>query len=316
MMAYTFDLSGPLATEDVRPRKVSKRRSSTCCALGGAFVLVLVIAAIAALTNTLDAAGHFSQWTNLLFLVPAASALLSGYFTVAAVLFVTFAASTVHHGCVGDDVLRDALAVDTFLVAGIGSLALTLVWTLCAARTACSIIVGVALSLVVSVLSIVALVHAPARINGCLLIDGTLDQDWLLMHVWSALDDAAAVAAVAIVAAEFFRTDTLATGAWALVVGVATAASLYQVFHLISGLLSGAIILAVLVPFLVWLLVRYLNNRGRRRHSVLELIGAALLGVAALLIFVCDNTPVLHGIWHVLAAAAALLVLDDDSSSR
>jgi len=74
-----------------------------------------------------------SQWSNLLFLVPAVravffvsidtptSVLYPGAWAEAIVFFVTFFVSTAHHGCFADAALRRGLAVESIVVLFLGA---------------------------------------------------------------------------------------------------------------------------------------------------------------------------------------------------
>ena len=310
--------------QQVPSRLVSGRQPRSLALLAGTFILALVVvsiisAAIPTSTPEPDERGkRFSQWTNILFVWPVLSALLVRAYAVASVVSVTFLASVLHHGCLGVAECRSALADETFIIAGIGLTVIIIASGIALAHhhgTCCALVWVVALVALTCTLTGIAIANAPARIDGCLLIDGTNAEKHELVRVWSIVDDATAVTAIVVAFADFFRepsSSALPLGAIYAIALLTVALSFYQTYGLVSGTTVSVIVGLAIVAFVVWQLVRWFASKRatRRTHSYLELAGAALLGVAGLLIFFLDNTTSAHGFWHVLAAAALLLIID------
>jgi len=325
------------ADEETVCRTEGERRTySTLFWLLGILALTLLVVGIVSLRTPsvpiakLPAA-RFSQLSNVLFVLPVVSALIIGSYSVATVFAVTFLASCLHHGCVWDDDLRAALATETFIVAGIGLVVIVAVAAvgLCRRRD-CDALWLLVLGSAALVLTGVALGYLSAgRLDGCAYIhDTTPDALFqynnfivgILSTFWAVVDDTAAIAALVVALADFFRepaSAALSLGAFYTLVMLTFVLEFYHAHHLVGGIGDGLIFAIIGAGILVFALSRLCvlctpslrPGRARRRYNCVEVLGAALVGVAALLVFVLGSGTE-HGWWHALASLALLLIID------
>jgi hypothetical protein len=296
--------------------------------LGVGVGVVGVLALLVPNTGAPDELGkRFSQYTNVLFVWPVIGAMLVGAHRVAGVIALALAASVAHHGCLYEPLSRVALADETFVVALVAGAALALAFGWSFARRysrACGACFAlVALTALVLVL-VPALVAAPATLDGCLRLHDAAGTGYTtyideeapdLVRVWAAIDDLTAVATLAVVTGDFFRAPADRALPLAAVLGLGALAAVLALYSSAGYVTQTSAFLVLVVSFVVyatWQACACATARGgvRREYRVLEIVGALLLGTAALLLFFFDNTAGAHGFWHVLAALALLLLVD------
>lgn len=301
------------------------------------------------------AAARLCQWSNAFFLLPVARALtfasqqprrgrraaevvFPAAWGAAGVYFLTFAASTVHHGCLPQQALRSDLAAETLILLWLG---VVLVIAVVFATTSQSarrvpdarpgwVAGGLAVALAGSVLLLMFGLFAVARgrMDGCLwphesgsdaLAAYNATTAPALARVWDIVDFVTAFSALVMAVLFVLQiTDTLALGLfWAFAV-LLIVLQLYRSFVpggpgqgtiiavvAVAGALFAACQLVVCCSYPPVLVANLL-----RRYDVVDLAASLLIGAAAITIFLVDNVPVMHSLWHVLGAAALYFTIE------
>ena len=305
------------------------------------------------------AQARWNQWTNVFLLWPTARALLfadqcsmqgvtyAAAYGEAAVFFVAYAASVLHHGCVPDAAVRTALARESFVMLALGGLVATVCIALVARRwqrtvrmtasdelgdaswrTRAEVLVAVGVLASVAVgagLLTAALAVGPTRIDGCMyphddhaayLVDTAPN----LVLVWDGIDCVTSVAALGVAVLWMAQvTDTLALAALWLLAIVLSAGEAYRAAGLADVtqprilLVAGAGALAFLAcQALVWCTYpRAVVRHGLvARYDWPDLVASLVVGAAAVTLFYAVKTGTGHGWWHVLGALGLYFAIE------
>lgn len=332
---------------------------ATCCLAFAA--LLIAIAATGGAGASAVAKARLCQWSNAFFLLPVVRALTftksrgdgdgggggggpayPAAWGAAGVFFMTFAASVLHHGCLADEQVRDAVAAETvwLLWLGVAVVLATVAvtarhWlaTAAAARPAwiaAGLVVAAAASVVVLALALAAV--GRGRMDGCLWPHArtgpaaaayAADVAPALATVWDVVDFVTAFSALVMAALFLMQvTDTLALGLFWTFAVLLTALQLYRTLlppGSGGGIGQGTIIAVVaaagglVAACQLAVCCSYppaLVRRLCRNYDVADVLATALVGAAAITIFLADNVPVMHSVWHVLGATALYFAIE------
>ena len=300
-------------------------------------VAVVIVAAATYRPDDPVALAHFSQWTNIFFVWPALRAVDLGAFSEAIVFSLTLVVSTLHHGCLPDAALRQAVAIDTYALLGTALITLVGASAVLATRrrpayrgfAAVAAIAGITLA------GIVLYAVAPSAVgkgtlDGCLYPHEAGDPAYQptvvprLVDVWSTADFVTAFAALIVVFVYFFQTHpAVELGIFWLFTAIVLAGTLLEHAQLLGDGVFFATVLVVAVVMVTGrlLLWCFFDPRERvraavERYQCCDVIFGLLLTGVALAIFIGHNEPAFHGWWHVLAAAALFLVMESVMTFR
>lgn len=297
-----------------------------------------------------------SQWSNLFFLLPAVRALFfvgddtppatlyPGAWAEGIVFFVTFLASTAHHGCFANQGFREALAAESVFILWIGVLVffwaaytVAITWVTGApdsfvrlrsidkkwsSETGASLSLAAILAVLVLLAGfLTSMVFASQqRLDGCFWVHGgpgdaeyASTQAPALASVWDTVDFVTAFSALVVSVLFLFHVQhSVAFGLFWVMAIVILAGKLGQTSG--AGLLSQGGIIAVAAVFgaciavcqcVVWCTYPPSVRRSFcAEYNWANFAITALAGVSAILLFTLENTPTTHSIWHALGALA------------
>lgn len=310
------------------------------------FAAILVISL--AVSSSSLAHARLSLWTNLFYLWPTVRALFLPFgvpgatsypaaWGEASVFFVTFVASSIHHGCSMNSVIRETLASETYWVLWIGSIVVLFAvamttsswisrvnWT---TNSHICILLPTIVAAVASVIGFALLLHQThkGQLDGCVWLHDSPDADYeanyvpALVSIWDSVDYVTAFSAL-IVAVLFI---VQATGTMTLAVFWP-----FAVFLLVlrlyaemlpsgpsQGNIFGKIILGGVFFFgcqvaLCCSYPRYVRTILLQSYDWIDFTASVLVGGTAIVLFVADNNAAVHSIWHALGALALYFAVE------
>lgn len=308
-------------------------------------VTTLVIALATFRVDNAIALARFSLWTNVLFLWPVVRALSLGGASEAVVFVITLVVSAFHHGCAADALVRQSLAVDTYLVVAASLLTSVvaaasfavarirlLATTPARARTDIAsrhrsllyaIVVAVSLVAAVSLSLFSLAVGAAARgaLDGCAYPTSAPDYADViaprLASLWGVIDYVTAFSAIIVVLVYFCQPrHRYELGAFwllavlVLVVGAYVEAALVSPTTLFAIVGAAGFVLVLGRVLACWAMPRDQCGALVRRYRWADALAGAAIGGVAIFIFVDFNNAALHGWWHVAAALALYLIVE------
>lgn len=312
---------------------------------GGLFAFVLVLITIVSYVREYGSF-EFDLWTNLLFLLPVGYALIENILFIAVVIWMTFAVSTVHHGCLSDSIkdadgysigsrVREEVAPSTFIILLIGIVVALMtggyrIWISQGAPSSKHpkhvyqmgfIAYGMTLlvALILVIWGLADTLKATPVVDGCLYVYTATNPFELarqvseLHRVWAVSDMVTATSAALVVAFYFFQFNLELSAASLWATGILTL--ILQQLDSYNLITSGSAY-AILVYAVAILVLGYIEATSRNwmlfgkhlLYSRAAWLAILTIGTAFVLYF-CANTPGVHGLWHILGGLALTLVL-------
>lgn len=310
------------------------------------FFLVLVVSLCVWQGNASHA--RLSLWSNLFYLWPTVRALLlrsglpAAYTYPAAwgeatVFFVTFTVSTFHHGCHDNMAIRMKLAAETYWVLWIGVMAALIAvayttwrWQRRAKWLASSIawiLVPLMALIVASIVVLALLLHnvSDKELDGCAWPHAAGDATYNavdvveLVAIWSNVDYVTAFSALII--AILFIMQLTGTMMLALLWLFAVLLLVLRLFseyltngptqaNIFATLLAGGALFAACQCAVCCSYPADARRVLVARYDWVDFAATMLVGTAAILVFVIDNTPAMHSIWHATGALALYFAVE------
>ena len=245
---------------------------------------------------------QFELWTNILYVWPVIRAVLCNEWFGAAVFYVTFFASSVHHGCI-NHTLQNELIGQTHLLLIVGTLLVFVVLILHQRHSKYWNIFHVLLGIGLIIGSILL-----SQADACLY-----HHHDTLPRIWSTIDFVAANSSLFVIALLLLRIPHPVSDAifWLFAITLLILDS-YTEAHLSPGsLLSWYVFAAIAILVVLWIgyiglewnkvqLAAYLAS-----YDWLDFVAGIVLGIVAVSMFVFFNEKRgVHGWWHVVSAFA------------
>jgi hypothetical protein len=261
-------------------------------------------------------------WTNVFFLWPALRAASLLAWSEGFVFSLTLLVSAVHHGCVGDEVERRRLSVDTFTVVGSSVVVLGLGFAISyyfsiRDRLQRAAAVPLLFSVVFFIIgaTVAILIPATTTYDACLYAYTDEESEAaLLVDIWSTVDFLTAFASLIVVLIYLFqirhRVELAVFWLFLVVILVGTLYSRAGLASLTSLYAYVVVLAAIIITIRLWLCLTQSDEDRRRfveRYDWCDLVLTVVVGTLAISIFVAYNTASTHGWWHVAAAVALYL---------